>query len=305
MSSLSIFRSASMTLPGFPDFESPIISPRARGMTCHDTPNRSLSQPQRPSSPPSDESRFQMLSSSSCVSHVATIKNPSENEKLGPPSIAVNSRPSSSKLAFNTVPFGRGVDPPSLRMMLRIFEFLMTDVYSLIASSAWSLNVRLGVTAFTCCSSTRYLSGPLKAAYSCASPPVLRPRLPSSVELRGKPVEAGLPQIAISVRPIVQLAERLRAQGVEPAAAIRADPDESGLFEDGELSRYARLSDIDDLYELAHRALTHPECLDETAAGRVAQDLEDIGHETTYYYHNICVCNNMWSRRSRGHHASG
>src|SRR4029077_10150533 len=127
--------------------------PAARGKPCHDTPNRSLSQPQRPSSPPSDESRVQMLSSSSCVSHVATIENPSENEKLGPPSIAVNSRPSSSKLACSTLPFAIGVEPPSLRMMFPIFEFLITETYSLIASSAWSLNVRLGVTLLMCSSS--------------------------------------------------------------------------------------------------------------------------------------------------------
>src|SRR5882672_11244318 len=262
MSILSILRSASMSLPGFPDSGCPIISPSARGMTCHDTPKRSLSQPQRPSSPPSDESRFQMLSSSSCVSHVATIENPSVNEKLGPPSIAVNSRPSSSKLACKTVPFGMGVEPPSLRMMLRIFEFLMTDVYSLIASSAWSLNVRLGVTAFTFCSSMR-IRLVAEPRFLGAPPLVLCPRFPSSVELRAKPVEAGLPEIAVSVRPIVQLPERLRAQRVQPSPSIRAYPHESGLLQDGELSRDTGLADVDGLHQLAHRALAHAERFDE------------------------------------------
>src|SRR3989442_9643711 len=113
-----------MPSPEFPDGGSPIISPSAGGTTCHDTPKRSLSQPHGPSSPPS-ESRFQVSSSSSCVLQVATSEIPSENEKLGPPSIAVNCRPSSSKVACSTLPFGRGF--PSLRTTFTIFEFLMTE----------------------------------------------------------------------------------------------------------------------------------------------------------------------------------
>src|SRR5205814_10465939 len=88
-----------ISFPGLPDRGSPIISPSARGRTCHETPKRSLSQPHGPSSPPSSESLRQISSSSCCVSQVATSENPSVNEKLGPPSIAVNSRPSSSNVA--------------------------------------------------------------------------------------------------------------------------------------------------------------------------------------------------------------
>jgi len=84
-------------LPGFPDFASVIISPSLRGMTCHDTPKRSLSHPHGPGAPPS-ESRFQTSSSSACVSTVATSEMPSLNPKLGPPSIAVNCLPSSSNV---------------------------------------------------------------------------------------------------------------------------------------------------------------------------------------------------------------
>src|SRR5256712_12172146 len=94
MSILPILSNASMTFPEFPDRGSPIISPSAAGTTCHDTPKRSLSQPHRPSSPPY-ESRFQVSSSSSCVSQVATSEIPSENERLEPPILAVNPPPSS------------------------------------------------------------------------------------------------------------------------------------------------------------------------------------------------------------------
>src|ERR1700704_4674775 len=109
-----------MTFAGFPDFGSPIICPRAEGTTCHETPNRSLSQPHGPSSPPSVR-RAQTSSISSCVSQVATNEKASVNENEGPPSKAVYSCPSSRKLACNTPPFGIG--PPSLRSKLSTLEF--------------------------------------------------------------------------------------------------------------------------------------------------------------------------------------
>src|SRR5712691_10865422 len=121
MSILPILSNASMTFPEFPDRGSPIISPSAAGTTCHDTPKRSLSQPHGPSSPPS-ESRFQVSSSSSCVSQVATSEKASVNEKAGPPSKAVYSCPSSSKLACQRLPLGRGPFP-SLRSTLSTLEF--------------------------------------------------------------------------------------------------------------------------------------------------------------------------------------
>src|SRR3989442_6525802 len=124
MSILPILSNASIPFREFPDRGSPIISPSAAGTTCHDTPKRSLSQPHGPSSPPS-ERRFQVSSSSSCVSQVATSEIPSEKEKLGPPSIGVKYRPSSSHVACSTLPFGRGF--PSLRTTFTIFEFLMTE----------------------------------------------------------------------------------------------------------------------------------------------------------------------------------
>src|SRR5438034_6838750 len=126
---------------------------------------------------------------------------------------------------------------------------------------------------------------------SCASPLVLRPRRPSSVELPGKPVEAGLPQVAVAARPIIKLAEPLGAQGVQPSPPIRADAHKAGLLKDPELTRDARLADIHDLDQLVHGALARPECLDEAATGWVGQDLEDIGH------HDILLAQHMSCQR--------
>src|SRR2546426_12531868 len=94
-----------------------------------------------------------------------------------------------------------------------------------------------------------------EAACSGASPLVLLPRLVSPVEPRGEPVEARLPQVSVPAHPIVKLAERLRAQRVEPPPAIRTDADESGPLEDRELPRNARLADVDDFDQLVHGAL--------------------------------------------------
>src|SRR2546423_4523999 len=97
MSSLRIFSSASMTFAGFPDFGSDIIVPSEAGTTCQETPKRSFSQPQGPSSPPSAVRRVQILSSSFFVSHLATNEDASVNLKDGPPSQAAYSSPSGTK----------------------------------------------------------------------------------------------------------------------------------------------------------------------------------------------------------------
>src|SRR3989442_5379835 len=107
---------------------------------------------------------------------------------------------------------------------------------------------------------------------------VLPPRYLSSVELRGEPVEARLPQVSVPAHPIVKLAERLRAQRVEPPPAIRTDAHESGLLEDGELPRDARLTDVHDLDQLVHGALARPERLDEATAEGARPHLGDPGH---------------------------
>src|SRR2546425_12229888 len=108
-----------MTLAEFPDFGSLIISPKPEGTICHDTPNLSLSHPQGCFSPPS-ESPCHNRSISSCVSQLTNREVPCANEKYGPPSMAMNRAPSSSNVAFSTLPFtiGPPASPPTMLMIL-------------------------------------------------------------------------------------------------------------------------------------------------------------------------------------------
>ena len=99
-----------------------------------------------------------------------------------------------------------------------------------------------------------------------------------SVECYGKPVEAGIPHPAVPRHPIVEFAERLRAQRVESPAALGSNNHEPSVLQDAELPRHTRLADVNGLDQLTHRALAAPERVDQAPAGRVGQDLKDVGH---------------------------
>src|SRR5438876_9781526 len=127
MSSFFILSIACMAASELPDFESLSIWPSTSGTICHETPNRSFSHPHGPSSPPPSVSLVQYLSTSCCVLHMTISEIPSVNVKVGPPSNATYSRPSSWNVALSSLPLGIG--PPSLstRCMLTIFEFGKTE----------------------------------------------------------------------------------------------------------------------------------------------------------------------------------
>src|SRR5437870_4403820 len=101
------------------------------------------------------------------------------------------------------------------------------------------------------------------------------------VEFCRKLFEARFPHRAVAHHPFVQFAERLRPERVEPPTALRTDGHELSVLHDGELPRDTGLSDVDDADQLAHRALTIPQRLDEAASGGVRQDLEGVGHAHT------------------------
>src|SRR5438874_9335952 len=121
MSSFFILSIACLAASELPAFESLSIWPSSSGTICHDTPNGSSSHPPGPSSPPLSVSLVQYPSTSCCVLQVTMRDMPSENEKVGPPSKARYSRPSSSKVALSSLPLAIGPSF-SLRCMLTIFE---------------------------------------------------------------------------------------------------------------------------------------------------------------------------------------
>src|SRR5207247_2530730 len=117
MSSFFILSIACMAASELPDLGSLSIWPSTSGTICHETPNRSFSQPQGPSSPPLSVSLVQYPSTSCCVLQVTMRDMPSENEKVGPPSKARYSRPSSSKVALRSLPLAIG---PSFSLLCKL-----------------------------------------------------------------------------------------------------------------------------------------------------------------------------------------
>src|SRR6516164_5963023 len=103
MSILRICNIERMTRCAVSEFPSISISGSALGKTCHERPNLSLSQPQRPSSP-SFASSLQKWSISCCVSQWTWNDTASLNLKCGPPLSARNFCPSSSNSTVITVP---------------------------------------------------------------------------------------------------------------------------------------------------------------------------------------------------------
>src|SRR5216683_7302964 len=87
------------------------ILPETEGMTCHDRPYLSLSQPHLCFSPPAES--FSHSSSTSCWVSQCTKKDmTSENLNSGPPFNAMNSCPLSSNVTDITAPFGPGPASP-------------------------------------------------------------------------------------------------------------------------------------------------------------------------------------------------
>ena len=77
-----------------------------RGITCQETPKRSVSHPHGPSSPPSAVSFSASVSISRCVSQETASENACEKWKVGPPFMATYGLPSSSNATVRAVPAG-------------------------------------------------------------------------------------------------------------------------------------------------------------------------------------------------------
>src|SRR2546427_1019893 len=99
------------------------------------------------------------------------------------------------------------------------------------------------------------------------------------VELGGKPVESPLPDGPVRGHELRELAKRLRAERVQPSPSRGPNDHEVGVFQDRQLPRDTRLPDIDHLYQLVDRAFSLAEGVDQSAPGRVGQDLEYVGHD--------------------------
>ena len=93
-------------------------------------------------------------------------------------------------------------------------------------------------------------------------------------------VQVGGPERAEVVEPGVDVAQRLRVDGVEPAGALGAHAREPRFAQDAEVLGHPRLRDAelgtDDLGDRARRVLTGREQLEDASADGIAEDVERV-----------------------------
>lgn len=79
-------------------------------------------------------------------------------------------------------------------------------------------------------------------------------------------VDAGAPELAVRLQPIVELDERLGAQAIEPSLAVGAHGDEPGVAEDAQVLRHRRLAQRQSIDEDVHRLLSLAQRIEDAAA---------------------------------------
>jgi len=109
--------------------------------------------------------------------------------------------------------------------------------------------------------------------------------LDQSIEL----VEPRVPEIAVPFEPVVQPAERLRAQLVEPLLSPRLDLDQAGLFQDAQVLRDLRLIEPQPAADVVHRGGPGAQHLDDAKAGGFGQGGERLQHALEYAPSGICL----------------
>jgi hypothetical protein len=83
--------------------------------------------------------------------------------------------------------------------------------------------------------------------------------LPGLVQVPFEGVEPLAPEPPVGLQPLVELVQRLRAQGVQASLAIDPGPDEPGLPQHPKVLRDARLAEAEPEHELVHRPLALPQ----------------------------------------------
>jgi len=103
---------------------------------------------------------------------------------------------------------------------------------------------------------------------------------PAAGDLGGERVQVRSPERAEVVEPGVDVAQRLRVDGVEPTGALGAHRREPRFAQDAEMLGHRGLGDpelgSDDLGDRARRLLTAREQLENASADRIAEDVERV-----------------------------
>jgi hypothetical protein len=91
-------------------------------------------------------------------------------------------------------------------------------------------------------------------------------------------VEADPPHLAVGLEPRIQLEQGLRSQPVQPALAIRSYVDQAGLAKHPQVLRDGRLAGTEHVDQRPDGLLALPEDVEDLAAVRLGENLEDGGH---------------------------
>jgi len=89
-----------------------------------------------------------------------------------------------------------------------------------------------------------------------------------------KLVEATFPQLPIPADPDIKIHEGFGAKRIEALLPLGPDLNESRLLKDAEMSRYARLVNIDVLHDVVDRMLAAPQRFNNVESRRIGQGLE-------------------------------
>ena len=102
-------------------------------------------------------------------------------------------------------------------------------------------------------------------------------------------LEARIPELAIALEPVVQLAQRLRAQLVEPLLRARLHVDEPGLLQHAQVLRDLRLVELQALADVVHRARPGAQQLDDAEAVGLGERGERFDHRSNMPMRHIPV----------------
>src|SRR5690349_11629867 len=109
--------------------------------------------------------------------------------------------------------------------------------------------------------------------------------------------ESVVPDPAVAFEPVVQLAQRLRTELVEPLLRARLHVDEAGLLEHAQVLRHLGLRELEALADVVHRARPGEQQLDDAKPTRLGEGGERVVHGSVYAHARIFLSRNI--RRTR------
>jgi hypothetical protein len=108
-------------------------------------------------------------------------------------------------------------------------------------------------------------------------------------------VEVGRPELAVRGEPFIELCKRLRSDAIQAPLRVWACLDEACVPQHSQVFGHRRLADAEAVDELADRAFSFAEQIENLEPSRFGEDLECgefRGHNNEYSYPVICSSSN-------------